>query len=310
MGVLLNYTDFGEMMKKFIFSTILFLAVGTINLSAQPEESRIGLAVEPGGLLIQNVKPGEVYDIEEISGVTLNITNQDNRPHTYILTTHKPSMVAAREWIKGYLEIPDPIWFWFEKDEIIVDANSTAKVKMFLKIPDEEKYYNQHWSVSLLVKAKPEPGHMLGLAVAPNFQIETKTKEELEVKPDGLVAFEPSLIRLEDVTLGSKIEAKVRLYNNDDKKHRYRVSSQIFPEDPNKRQITISPNYSWISNPEWIRPEGTVKIGPGESADLSFNVKVPKDERYYGKKWEAIIFVEPEEGLSGFVRVQIETEKR
>lgn len=297
-------------MKKYIFLAILFLAVGTINLAAQPEEREMGLAVEPGGLLIQNVKPGEVYDIEEISGVTLNITNRDNIPHTYILTTHKPSMVAAKKWIEGYLEIPEPNWFWFEKDEVMVDASSTAKVKMYLKIPDEERYYNQHWSVSLLVKAKPEPGRMLGLAVAPNFQIETKTKEELEVRPDGLTAFEPSLIRLEDVTLETKIEAKVKLYNNDDKRHRYRISSQIFPQDPNKRQITISPGYNWIPNPKWIKPKRTVRIGPRESADFSFNVKVPKDEKYYGKKWEAIIFVEPEEGLPGFVRVQVETEKR
>lgn len=297
------------MMKKYIFLAILFLAVGTINLTAQSEEGRMGLAVAPGGLLIQNIIPGEVYDLQEVSGVTLNITNRDNLAHTYLLTAHKPSQVAARTWIKGYLEISQASWFWFEKEEVMVDANSTAKIKMYLKIPDEGKYYNQHWSVSLLVKAKPEPGQMLGLAVAPNFQIETEAKEEMVAKPDGSITFEPSLVRLEDVSLGSKIKTKVKIYNNDDKKHKYKISSQIFPEDPAKRQITKSAGYSWIPNPKWIRLKKVVKIGPGESADLSFNVKVPQNEKYYGKKWEAIIFVEPDEGLPGFVRVQVETEE-
>ena len=297
-------------MKKYLFWTILLLAVGAINLTtAQPAKGRMGLAVGPTGLLIQNVKPDDVYDIEQVSGVTLNITNRDNLPHTYILTTHKPSMSAAGKWIKGYLEIPEPHWLWFEKDEVMVDANSMAKIKMYLKIPDKEKYYNQHWSISLLVKAKPEPGQMIGLAAAPNFQIETEAKEKLEVKPDGSIAFEPSLILLEDAILGSKIKAKVKIYNNDHKKHKYRINSHIFPKDPDRRQISKSSGYSWIPNPKWIKPKKVIRIGPGKSADLSFKVNIPRNEEYYGQEWEAIILVEPEEGLPGFIRVQVETER-
>ena len=33
------------------------------------------------------------------------------------------------------------------------------------------------------------------------------------------------------------------------------------------------------------------------------------EQKYYDKKWEEIFLVEPDEGLPGFIRVQIETKK-
>lgn len=298
------------MAKNYLSFFIIFILSIAFCLTPQPVASAAGLAASPAGLLIQNVEPGEAYNITEVSGVTLNITNKDNIPHTYSISAHKPSTVASRKWVRGYLEIADPSWFKLEKEEVRIEPHKTAKIKMFIEIPDDEKYYNQNWSVSLLVKGKTEAGQSVALAVAPRYEIETMAKEGLKIKADGVIAFEPHVITLKNCIPGKKKKAKAMLYNNDDKKHTYKISSMIFPQDPKKSQISLSPGYSWIPDVKWIKPKKSrLKAGAGKKAKVSFFVKIPKEQANFNQKWEAILFFEPEEGASGFIRVRIETEK-
>ena len=308
------------MYKKVLVSIIFIITInlGTnIFLSAQEEKAKakqrpaMGLSVRPGGLLVQYVPLGVTYDFYESVRMPLTIHNKDTSPHTYILSTHKPSQVAARRWVKGYLEIPEPSWCWFGKDEVTVEANSKADVKMYLKIPDEQRYYNQHWVVSLGVAGKPAPGATIALAIYPRIQIETEAKDGVKARPDGSIGLVPSILVFENLSLGTENTMKVKIYNNETKKHHYKVTAMIFPQDPKKRQIFPSPTYSWIPNPKWIRPgTNTISIASNKARVLPITVKIPQAVENYNKKWEGIIFVEPDEGLPGFVRVQIKTERR
>ena len=45
----------------------------------------------------------------------------------------------------------------------MVPASGIAEVRIYLAIPDEERYYNQHWVALIEVKGKP----MEGEGVAP-----------------------------------------------------------------------------------------------------------------------------------------------
>ncbi len=275
----------------------------------EPTRPPMGLRVQPGGLLVQYVPLGTTYDFSENVGIPLTIYNRDVSPHTYLLSTDKPSTVAARKWLKGYLEIPDPSWFWFEKDEVKVEPNSKAEVKMYLNIPDEEKYYNQHWTVALGVKGKPEPGQMLALAVYPRIQIETLSRDGIKERPDGIIGFTPSILSFEDLALGKKEKLKVRIYNNDNRRHTYQIGSNVFPTNPKKEFMHTLPTYAWIPNPTWIKPgRSCISIKPHESEELTIEIKIPKQKEHYNRNWEAILFVEAKKTLPGFVRIQIKTE--
>ena len=103
---------------------------------------------------------------------------------------------------------------------------------------------------------------------------------------------------------------RLNLYNNDTKRHRYKVTVMIFPDDPTKRHIFPSPTYSWIPDTKWIKPgRKNISIPSNKARDIPIRVNSPQELGNYNKNWEAIIFVEPEKGLPGFVRVQIRTEK-
>lgn len=309
------------MKNKILFGFIIFLFLclnanfGLDSLFAQEgriQEKRpspsLGLSVQPGGLLIQYVKLGRTYDFYKESGIALIIENKDGSPHTYKLQVSKPSQAGNKKWLKGYSEIPDPSWFWFEKDEITVEAQSKKEVKMYLRIPEEERYYNQRWTVLLGISGKPEETRMLALAVYPRYQIETESKPELKEKPDGAIGLEPNRLLFEGLALGKNEKSGIMIYNNDKIAHTYRIIPEVIKVDPRREQITASPGYSWIPDIRWVSPnKKKIKIGPGESKELIVTVKIPKKEEYCQKKWEALVFVDSDKGDSGFARIQIQT---
>jgi len=288
-----------------------------------------GLQIEPGQILLQNVPPSTSYDIFEKTGIKLKVINQDTVAHTYAITSAKPSKVSTGTWLGGYLEIPDPSWFYLEKNELTIGPNDTGYVKMYLKIPNEEKYYNQHWAVTIPIEGKRGKGQVqIMLALYPEFLIETENKESVGERPDGLIGLEPSIVPLENVQLGKTAKAKVTIYNNDKVAHTYRLNA-IIPElisETKKQAISPSPGYSWIPDAKWIKlkpgnilgifsPVKTVTVKPGKNASFPIEVVVPRNDNYYGQKWEVIIMAEPEKGealagQAGFVRLRIETQSK
>lgn len=297
-------------MKKIIF-VFLLLFLFSFHIrdgTAQGEKKEVGLSVEPGGLLIQRVPIGQLYDMEYWIKMRFKIYNDSDKARRYMLKVDKAIKVGVKV-LKGYSDIPNPSWFWFEKNEVLVQANSTEEVKMFLRIPNEEKYCNQKWAVGIDVEGRPEAEERLVLAVSPVFYIETEGRTEVKEKPAGFLGLVPGEAVLENVPLGrSKNISKIKIYNNDSQSHLYKVSSIIPYAEPGRQVITPSPNFSWIPKKEWLKPnKNTLKIGPYESREITLNLDIPKKADFLNQRWEGVLFFESEEGLANFVRVQIKT---
>jgi len=297
-------------MRKILFPVfLLFLLSFFIRDGvAQGEKKGIGLSVEPGGLLIQKVPIGQLYDMDYWIKMRFKIYNESDKPRRYVLKGDKPVKVGVKV-LKGYNGIPNPSWFWFEKDEVLVPANSIEEIRMFLRIPDEEKYCNQKWAVGINVEGKPEAEERLVLAVSPVFYIETEGRPEVKEKPAGFLGLVPGTAVLENVALGkSKTISKIKIYNNDDQPHLYKINSIIPSAGPGKQVIVPSPNFSWIPKKKWLRPgKSTLKIGPQEQKEITVDLDIPKKKEFLNQRWEGILFFESEEGLTNFVRVQIKT---
>ena len=91
----------------------LFLLL--ISFKAEPAS----LKVSPAGFIIHNLTPGKVYNLHQETGLRLTIYNDDEVSHRYTVSVHRPSEVGR--WEKGYSEIPDSKWCWFEEKEISVE---------------------------------------------------------------------------------------------------------------------------------------------------------------------------------------------
>ncbi len=268
----------------------------------------VGLSVAPGGLAIQQVTPGRTYDLAQRSGVVLRISNHDSRPRTYRLSANKPSAVGNRKWLPGYLEIPDPTWFWFEQDQVTVQPEGEGVVKMYLKVPEGEQYNNQHWTVSIGVQGVSQPGEMLALAAYPRYQIETESKQDIGAIPAGPLGLKPSVLGFEDLPLGKRQEGRITLYNNDAKRQRYTLAVKTIPVDPTREQIVPSPGYAWIPEPRWVSVrKRRVTVEGHQNRAVGVRLDIPDKPEHDGKHWEALLWVEPDGGLPRFIRIQTET---
>jgi hypothetical protein len=282
-------------MKKILYCLILpviFLTVYSSRLEAA------SLKVGPAGFIIHNIVPGKIYDVYKETGVQLNIYNDNPVANTYLISSHRPS--ECGKWEKGYLEIPNAKWCWFDNDEIKVEANGNSYAKFNLRIPDEERYYNQHWVVTLNVAGKPRPGEIgVGVAINVRAQIETQAKADLkDVVPDGLIGIVPSAIALKANEKGAVV-----IFNNSPDDETYK----IYPlADKEKFQKYISAGFNPLPDPDWLELGGrSLKIPAGGKKTLGLKSALPERTGKSNGKYEAIVFVEGK-SAAGFARVRIE----
>lgn len=296
-----------------LLSLMLACVVGAQRLSANeeaPSSEGVGLSVEPGGLLIQHVEPGKTYDLAQQAGISLKISNQDTRQRTFALSAHQPSTVGNQKWLEGYEEIPDVGLFWFGQHEVTVEPQSDAQVKMYLTIPEGPRYYNQHWVVSIGVQGKAKPGELLALGAFPRYQIETESNAEIDEIPAGDPGLKPSVPVLEGMSLGATHRTQVKVYNNSEAKRRYTLKVRTIPVEETREQIVPSAGYAWIPDVAWVTPgKRHVTIEGHASLAVEVTVKVPNQPQYRGQRWEALLWIEPDEGRPRFARVQIQTEE-
>ncbi|MDO9028215.1 MAG: hypothetical protein Q7U68_05070, partial [Candidatus Roizmanbacteria bacterium] len=295
--------------RKILFPVfLLFLLSFSIRDGTAQEKKGIGLSVEPGGLLIQKVPIGQLYDMDYWIKMRFKVYNNSDKARRYMLKVDKAVKVGVKV-LKGYSDIPNPSWFWFEKNELLVPANGAEEIKMFLRIPDEEKYCNQKWAVGIDVEGRPEAEERLVLAVSPVFYIETENRAEVKEKPAGFLGLVPGTVILENAALGkNKGISKIKIYNNDSQPHLYRISSIIPYAESGRQVITPSPNFSWMPKEKWLKPNKSIlKIAPYEQAEITLDLDIPKKTEFLNQRWEGVLFFESEEGLANFVRVQIKT---
>ena len=286
-------------MKKTLFIFILFLITGDLVAAS--------LKVSPGGFIVHDIKPGTTYNLRELTGIKLSIYNDDETTHTYSLSVHKPSV--AGKWEKGYDEIPDPAWCWFSPDEATIGPQKVGYGNLFFRIPDKERYYNQRWVATLGIMGKQEQGIGFGLGIYVRVQIETESAADVSEKPDGALGLVPGALSFENIPPGKSLSKKVRIYNNDTMAHTYTIAPltrdpEMTPSTYLTRSLQQLPDSSWISC-----DKESLTIKPDKSGVLTISLHVPRNPEYSDKKWEELLFLKPENGRSGFIRIRITTTK-
>lgn len=278
----------------------VLLAAMMLVLPANTEAA--SLKVSPSLFVIRDIEPGRAYDVHRDAGVRLTIYNDDASLRTWSLSLHRPS--ERGRWETGFAEIPNPEWCWFDEEEITVAPHDRGFAHLHLKVPDEERYYNQHWVVTASI-AGGAGGKMIALAADVRILLETKPKTGLRESPDGTLGVEPSIVRFDDLRPGQASTSRVLLHNNDDAPHRYTVSSLL--ADPETRLGTyLTASFQALLHHEWIKHQETVSIGPRDTAVLDLKALVPKDPSSVEEQWEEILLIRPEEGAPRFIRVRME----
>ena len=123
-------------------------------------------SVSPVEVKIDNLPPGEEAEFN------LTIHNKDNISHTFMLTTHNPEESERRP---ERAEFPNSNWVSFPQ-QVTVEANSEAKVRVKVAIPSQQKWAGKDWEIWLSIM--PEEKELL--VVNYYIRLLVSTGEEVE----------------------------------------------------------------------------------------------------------------------------------
>lgn len=279
---------------------VLTLTVGLVLI--KPALSEAGIRVSPGAFCLQDAAVGKDLDLD----IDMVVTNKSDEEKTFVIRP-LPESEAKKKWIKGYTYIPDPNWLYFETNQLKIGPEQEAKIGMHLNVPDKAKYYNQHWIVYVEVTTKAEKGQMFKAAIAPNYMFETEANEDVKARPAGTLGLVPSTVKATVVVPGTEEKASFEIYNNENKKHTYFIYTYIPHASRFRQDISSSPGYQWIEDEDWVKPvKKKITIKPNEVKKTNLDIFIPEGKEAEDTGWEGIVYIEPDEGKAGFVRVQIE----
>ena len=260
------------------------------------------LRVSPAQFILHDIEPGREYDVHKETGVRFSIYNDDTVSRTWVLTTHRPS--ERGRWETGYTEIPDPGWCWFSDNEITVDPNSVGYGYLFVKVPGEAQYFNQHWMTTVSVTGKSGAGNV-SLAVDVRVGIETKSVDSVAARPAGKLGMVPSTAVFSAVVPGETSKSSVRIYNNSDEPRIFGVNS-LFADPKFEPKTYLVAGRQLLPSRDWLQYAPSFEIGPRGIYALQVELRVPAQTDRIGKKWEDCLLVQSEDGLLGFIRVRVD----
>lgn len=272
-----------------------WMAAALALCGAEAAPSGSGFTVQPGGLQIQGLVPGQAHDLEALGGAPLTVTNRDVVAHTFNLSAYRPSELGSGRWLEGYEEIPDPTWLSFEPSVLTVAPGGTGQARMVVRVPDGPAFFNRHWAVSVAVRVDPAEGEGLALAVYPRFYLETEAAE-LSTAGGGPLVVSPGTVGV------GEDGADLMIYGAPGSE--YDLELRTVTPAPDREVIQPTPGRSWIPEASWMAVDPIhVRADATGAGRVRVRAMVPETARR--DAWEALLMIRPAEGgAPRFARVQ------
>jgi len=287
-------------MKKIKIRPFFFFSLILVFLCFWLIKETEAIKVSPGAFCIQKVDIGSQKDI----GIDIIIENDTDQEKEYSLKCVQPR-IPKDESLQGYNPMPDLGWFYFEKTSVIVPSEEQGKSRIYINIPDEEKFYNQAWALSCLVEYVGQKG-LFQEAILTIYMVETKPKSDITERPHGTLGVSPSIVKIKENN-GKKKQASFTVYNNTSEKRVIRIKSFVPDSEIQTLKINVSPGFEWAEKLSWIKPKvKKITVPPGETKEIGLKIKVPKKAHRGKKGVEELIFIESDKGDKKFVRICVE----
>lgn len=123
--------------------SILLLSV-LIIVSGATRSFAGGLSTGFSKITIENLVPGTVYNIEEVTSVPLEITNTAHRTVELKIEVIVP---VAEELPEGYEPLPDTSWIKIQKTRFEIEPASSGRTDIFLSIPEGKEFEGKKYGV-------------------------------------------------------------------------------------------------------------------------------------------------------------------
>jgi len=256
-------------------------------------QARIGLATKFGDIILENVEPGETYNLREARQVPFIVSNTGDAPTDIVVETVIPDIPKMKE---GYEPIPDPTWLRVMPDRLKVQAKEDGFFDIILSVPNKPEYVGKHYQADIWAHSGDKGLFGVGVKGRVRFSTgpgpETLKAEKLK-KLMYTLDFEmtPSEIYVTDVSPGEKIDVKA-VTGKSIKVANFATSPLALKCTPKTwdGRFKMPMDYEPGPDPSWITFAPDELNVEGDSiGQMKVYVTVPDDKAHRGKKYAYLL---------------------
>jgi hypothetical protein len=294
-------------------------------VAASPQQARAdaGIRTDFGDVLIENLGIGKTYNLRDLAGVPLKVTNTGIGTIDLLIDVHAPTpdMIMPTRREKGFKSIPSPYWVTLSKNQFIVPPKESAYTDVLISIPNDPSLYGKKFQVSIYSRTVGKQflnvgvwSHLLLTIVeSPEVQAQIEKNRKHGIVSNMDYSLMPDKIVIEDATPGCKINL------TKEKRRSIRIANS--GTDPIKLRMTVLPSGETpIGRPEgfedphdasWLKTSSDViEVEPATFGDPGLVLNLPNDPTLKGKNLAFSLKVEPADadkvGVTFYGKVYVE----
>lgn len=143
------------MKKLFLLFIICFI-------SAACSLKGAGLSTTFVEVLVENLKPGNVYSLKNSVNYPYKIMNKGQKA----IDISIKALISDKQYLRKKFEnIPDLNWIRFEPSDLHLEPGEEKEADIIITLPDKKEYYDHRYQVNIHTEAKGETGFSVALGV-------------------------------------------------------------------------------------------------------------------------------------------------
>jgi len=141
--------------SRFLFNIISKEGMAMLRGEKPPARmepvANLNFSLLPWEVFLKGGKLGSLIDVSKETGTPLKIVNPNDEEMRFSLkcVTVREAGVSLKA---GYEDCPDPSFLNFSETEFVVPPDSIKKVKMFLKFPKQDEYFEKRYMFIIVLE--------------------------------------------------------------------------------------------------------------------------------------------------------------
>ncbi|OGS28089.1 MAG: hypothetical protein A2297_07050 [Elusimicrobia bacterium RIFOXYB2_FULL_48_7] len=285
-------------LKKVIQSAAIILILLGITANCY---ATIGLGTKFATVILEKLEPGKVYNLRELRNLPLTVINSGSEETDVIVEAEIPEKSELRE---GYEPIADTAFIKFVPNKFRIKAGEEYPCDVIIAIPADNSLIGKHFQAKIWTHTGGSDIFGAGVVNRIFFSIGAPGPESAQKakKNEILTALnfdtEPRDIYLtipagRKIDLMKELDKTIKLVN----KARDKITVKLESVDYRKNGSVVAqlrPGYEFTPDKKLLafKPENT-RINANSIKDAGMYIRIPADEKYYGKKFMFVARVTP-----------------
>ena len=291
--------------KNKIALVAVFLSLIGNTIHAEDKPAPRGLRTDFGDVLIENLGIGRSYNLRDIAGVPLKVTNTGIDTEDILIDVHVPSadMVKKAHRDMGYKPIPSIAWVTLSQSQFIVPSKESAFTDVIINIPDDPTLYAKKFQASIYSRTTGKGQLNVGvwshifINIIPSPEDQKKSEEnrkrgivanaDYTLIPDKVILLQTPIGRSIDIL--EEIKRTIKIANSGTTPVELKLKVVPIGRTP----LSLQEGYEEPANINWLKiTRETITVEPDAFEDPGLILTLPKDPQLHQKKLMFAIQVE------------------